>query len=113
MMNCKKEFIYYFSKLKDMLLCADVYSEEYCPCKKDDVETIELERKRFLLKRGYTEEDYENFLNSLDFEYDAGFGAQQVFGLVWFTDGVWAAREEYDGSERWGFYKYPDIPDWL
>ena len=37
----------------------------------------------------------------LNFEYDDGYGAQELFGYVWFTDGSWSERDEYDGSERW------------
>lgn len=33
--------------------------------------------------------------------YNSGYGSQQLFGLVLFSDGTWLSREEYDGSEWW------------
>jgi len=61
----------------------------------------------------YTEEQYNAFVESLDFEYDAGYGGQELFGTVWFKDGTWADRGEYDGSEWWQHHVCPTIPDRL
>ena len=48
------------------------------------------------LKEGYTEEEYEEFLNKLDFDYDAGYGSQHMYGTVWLTEpGVWMERREH------------------
>jgi len=55
----------------------------------------------------------QEFLNKLDFEYDNGFGLQRLFGVVWFEDGTWATRGEYDGSEWWEVHEIPEIPDHL
>ena len=46
----------------------------------------------------------------LDFEYDDGWGGQQLFGHVWYTDGTWSERGEYDGAEWWEHKSCPDIP---
>lgn len=43
----------------------------------------------------------DEVLPKLDFEYDAGFGIQQLNGYIWYTDGTWSDRGEYDGSEWW------------
>lgn len=66
--------------------------------------------RTIVLKVGYNEEDYAKFLNDLDFEYDNGFGGQELHGTVWFKDNTWAGRGEYDGSEWWELYSLPDIP---
>ena len=66
-------------------------------------------KRYFVLKEDYTEEDYDTFMNSLDFNYDNGFGGQEVYGVVVFTDGTWLERHEYDGSEWWEYKKTPDI----
>jgi len=50
------------------------------------------------------------WLDSLNFDYDSGFGGQHLFGILWFTDGTWASRGEYDGSEWWEHNRLPDIP---
>jgi hypothetical protein len=64
----------------------------------------------WILKQNYTQEEYKSFLSSLDFEYDDGYGLQQLFGIVWFTDDTWLERGEYDGSEWWEYNKTPEIP---
>lgn len=60
-------------------------------------------RKRFSktieLKENYSDEELSRFLADLDFEYDDGYGQQELFGIVWLADGSWLSREEYDGSE--------------
>lgn len=53
----------------------------------------------------------EEVLPKLDFEYDDGYGHQQLYGNIWFSDGTWSEREEYDGSERWEYrLGCPDLP---
>lgn len=47
----------------------------------------------------------------LDFDYDAGYGTQHVFGTIWFQDGSWATRREVDGSEWWQHHMRPQIPE--
>jgi hypothetical protein len=46
---------------------------------------------------GYLEE----VLPQLDFEYDSGYGLQYIEGYIWYADGSWSDRREYDGSEWW------------
>jgi hypothetical protein len=50
------------------------------------------------------------FFDALDFEYNNGFGTQVLFGIIWYTDGAWSEREEYDGSEWWAHRECPKIP---
>ena len=44
-------------------------------------------------------------LDELDFDYDAGYGVQELYGTVYCktsnNDPVWLTRGEYDGSEWW------------
>jgi hypothetical protein len=46
----------------------------------------------------------------LDFEYNDGYGAQELFGNIWYADGTWSERREYDGSEWWVHVVCPPIP---
>lgn len=69
--------------------------------------------KCFELKEGHAEVELDAFLDSLDFEYDDGYGGQQLFGTVWLTDGTWLERGEYDGSEWWEHRVCPTIPETL
>ena len=50
----------------------------------------------------------EEVLPLLDFDYNDGFGVQELFGYIWYTDGTWSERAEYDGSEWWEYKKSPD-----
>ena len=56
-------------------------------------------------------EDRDAFLASLNFDYDNGYGCQELYGFIWFSDGTWAERGEYDGSEWWNRRKRPEMPE--
>lgn len=75
--------------------------------------SLQKEEVHLKLKVGYTEEDLAQFCKALDVNYDAGFGGQEVYGVIWLKDGTWITREEYDGSEWWDHHTVPDIPDVL
>ena len=62
-----------------------------------------------ILKENYTNEDYGIFIDSLDYSYDNGYGGQELFGYIWFVDGTWSSRGEYDGAEWWEYHKCPKI----
>ena len=68
------------------------------------------EKRQIPLKVNHTEEDWHTFLNNLNFTYDNGFGSQELFGILWFEDGSWLERYEYDGSEYWTHKTCPKIP---
>lgn len=68
---------------------------------------------RTSLPLAYTEEQYANFMLDLDFTYNNGFGGQELDGQIWFKDGTWADRGEYDGSEWWEYHKCPQVPTFL
>lgn len=70
----------------------------------------EKDRRKFLLPVGYTNEQYSGFLESLDFKYDDGYGSQVFGGTIWFDDGTYCDRGEYDGSEWWEYHEAPEIP---
>ena len=67
------------------------------------------DKKDILLKVGYSENEWNEFLKSLNFSYDSGYGGQNLFGTVWLEDGTWCARGEYDGSEWWEHNQLPEI----
>jgi hypothetical protein len=62
------------------------------------------------LKVGFTIDEFNEFTKSLDFEYSSGYGGQNLFGTIWYTDGTWSSRGEYDGSEWWEYNICPVIP---
>ena len=48
-------------------------------------------------------------IECLDFEYDSGYGGQELFGYIWYKDGTWSERGEYDGSEWWEHKERPAL----
>lgn len=52
-------------------------------------------------------------LDDLNFDYDAGYGSQELFGVVYCKNSnnrpVWFTREEYDGSEWWDINTIPEF----
>lgn len=65
---------------------------------------------KHVLPVGYTPEDLVLFLEEINQNYDNSYGGQELFGTIWYTDGItWSERGEYDGSEWWEFREVPDI----
>ena len=55
------------------------------------------------------EGELEDVLPLLDFEYDSGYGGQYLHGYIWYKDGTWSERREYDGLEWWEHKERPPI----
>jgi hypothetical protein len=103
-MNAKEEFLSHVGSKK--LLCAKIQ-------KGDDYGANAFgssDSSVFNLTTGWGVEDWSKFLTDLDFEYDCGFGGQNLFGTIWYADGTWSDRGEYDGSEWWDYHYCPQIP---
>jgi hypothetical protein len=66
-----------------------------------------------ILPTGYSPQQWDEFWNGIDFEYNAGYGQQELFGNVWFYGPSWLERSEYDGSEWWVLRELPTIPNEL
>jgi hypothetical protein len=89
--NAKQEFLD-FIKEKPAVKCAWV---EYSP-------SFTSEEKRYILNPDYTRKEFEELLNCLDFDYNAGHKIYPcIFGVIFFSDGTWAERDEYEGAEKW------------
>ncbi len=65
--------------------------------------------KSYTLYPNHTPEEFEDFKDFMNFEYDNGYGAQELYGTIWLKDGTWCTRGEYDGSEWWEHHERPDI----
>lgn len=74
----------------------------------------EVELVRIAISWGYDEEPnriegtLEQVLPLLNLSYDDGYGGQKLFGYIWYTNGTWSERGEYDGSEWWQHMERPD-----
>lgn len=54
--------------------------------------------------------DVKKFFNSIDFDYDNGFGCAEINeSLVIVGNNWWLERGEYDGSEWWEFKTVPKL----
>lgn len=97
-MNAKQEFVRAVGKQKvECAVIRESYSEH----------TIAE------LKLNYSLDELDEFLDKLDFEYNNGYGSQELDGTIWCDGGVWFTRWEYDGSEGWEIHKMPLIPEYL
>lgn len=70
---------------------------------------IQMDNIDAVLRRGYSDSEYEEFLKELEVEYDAGYGTQKLSGTIWLDNGEWFDRHEYDGSEYWIHRSRPEI----
>jgi hypothetical protein len=109
-MNAKEELLGKIEQITRWLdgtqiRCATITHEPYGYWNDEDYKP-----KPHILKLSHTPVELAEFLNSLDFDYDSGYGSQQLFGTVWFTNDIWMDRHEYDGSENWDIHRYPGIP---
>lgn len=100
-MNARYELYKMLTEANSSIKCAFI---------KDVRSYDEEEQKTFNLKIGYTKDEMTKFFECLDYEYDSGYGGQELEGIVWLVDGTWLDRGEYDGSEWWNHQKCPEIP---
>ena len=74
----------------------------------------EVEFVSIAVRRGYRDAPVQikgtlaDVLPLLDFEYSSGYGGQELYGYIWYKDGTWSDRGEYDGSEWWQHQRRPD-----
>jgi hypothetical protein len=112
MINAKKEFLDITEGLEVLCatisVCGDELTSHWFPKNSNIVKD-----KSLTLPVNYTQEEYQNFLNELDFEYDDSWGHQYLYGTIWLKDGRWIERLEYDGSESWRLVEHPKIPNEL
>lgn len=108
MTNAREEFLEDFAKeiLTGEILCAKIRLSRI----NYETEPSQEEGRTIILRKNFSKKDWEDFLSQLDFEYDSGFGIQQLFGTVWGVNNWWAIRGEYDGSEWWNKVSYPVFP---
>lgn len=108
MQNAQEELLNILERTKSVIKCAVIRTERdsYWDDDDDYVKPAPIH-----LKERYTPEEYKEFLQKLNFEYDAGYGGQELFGMVWLMeDNTWLERSEYDGSEWWSYRYCPSIP---
>lgn len=63
-----------------------------------------------VLKQNWNNNEWLKFLTILNFSYDSSYGRQELFGVVWLTDGAWLERYDHECAEEWVLKKLPTIP---
>lgn len=96
MVDACKEFLEHIENRH--ILCAEVRYDNY------NIDKI------IRLRQDYDANDLQRFLDALKFDYNDSYGHQFVYGTIWYTDGTWSTRREYDGSEWWEHQVLPEIP---
>jgi len=100
-MNARQEFISHTKGKK--VKCASSSFIDYATWKPNP-KTVAL------LKTGYSKAELKYFLSKTDVTYSSGYGTQELYGFIWYEDGTWSERYEYDGSESWDYKSSPKIP---
>ena len=102
--NAKDELLQHLKEnnlTESLILCADIYYEKY---------HIELP-VRYTLLPHFTNSEFLQFLETLNFEYRKRSGLQSLFGTIWYKNDTWSERSQYEGlREEWIYQKFPDIP---
>ena len=106
MINAKEEFLAHITSVNISVLCCgiEIFKSQY-PWQDSVVPDVQA-----ALRPGWTAEEFKGFLQALDFNYDNGYGRQMLFGIIWYTDGSWSERYEYDGAEEWQHKQCPELP---
>jgi hypothetical protein len=100
MVNCKDVFLREIEGRE--VRCAEIIY--------GSIDWAEKYRRVARLTESFSDSEYTSFLSQIDYEYDSDYGGQKVFGYIWYTDGYWSEREEFDGSEWWENRSCPEIP---
>ena len=103
-LNARKEFEDHVREVSSVKCAILSWGDPNCSWRDVDVE-------RVLLYPGFTDQDYNEFLSRINTNYDCGLGGQELYGTIWYTDGTWSDRREYDGSEWWEHQSCPAYPE--
>jgi len=99
MENLKAEFLHHIAKVSSRIKCVAL-----------EARTYRAKQGKIELYTNYSTQDYVQFLEILDFDYDSGYGSQEIHGFIWYENGTFSERGEYDGSEWFSYVKTPEIP---
>ena len=96
MRNARREFEEYVRG--EEIICANIYIElgNFDP---------------IYLRKGYSGEEYEEFLRKLDVEYDVDDNFRNLNGTIWLINDEWIERTECYGFEEWRKTSKPIIPE--
>ena len=106
MINAREEFERHVDGSE--VLCAKI---SFFPGGSWDGNKDEDDHTIIVLHKTYTEDDYETFLDSLNFEYREDYEIQYLYGMIWYLDGTWSTRIVSENIEQWFHHERPEIPE--
>lgn len=119
MINAQKEFlksIEWKSRIKELYIAYWYNLEDFWWNLIDETINYWWEKedmaKVYELKEWYTEQEYNNIIESLNFMYDDWYWGQNLFWYVIFEDWTRLERYEYDWAERRVYKKIPNIEEY-
>lgn len=81
-----------------------------CAC----VQISGLKKKTIFLRKNFTQEDLDEFLDQLDFEYNENSLHLLIEGTIWYKDNdTWSERHYIDDEQVWTYHKMPQPPRFL
>ncbi len=102
MANAKEEFLEHTTG--KVVKCAEIARFDYSNYKLNSLADLPVD---------YTEDELYAFLKAINIMYNESYGAQILSGVIWYMDGTYSTRWEYDGSEGWEYHQCPPIPEKL
>jgi hypothetical protein len=109
-MNAKQEFLDIIEDIEVLCAVIDVKGDQFDKPYLQNYTMPVVKSKHLILPINFSKEEYENFLNELNFKYDNSWGHWYMNGTIWLKNGRWIERLEYDGSEWWKLVQAPNIP---
>jgi hypothetical protein len=109
-MNAKKELKEHVAYTRKTVLAAEIKIGNSFYNDEDEVIRATLYPDHIKLNDPIKALAIEEFLSAIDVEYYNGYGTQELFGTIWYTDGTYSERSEYDGSECWSYRIPPALP---
>lgn len=101
-MNAKEEFLQHTANRA--VKCTEIALFNYSTYKLNGLADLPVD---------YTQDELDAFLKAINIRYNDSYGAQILFGVIWYADGTYSTRWEYDGSEGWEHHQCPVIPEKL
>lgn len=111
LMNAKKELKEHVAKINKTVLAAEIKIGNSYYNSEDEVIRATLYPDHIKLEDPMRALAIEEFLSAIDVEYYNGYGVQELYGTIWYTDGTYSDRHEYDGSECWAYHRPPALPE--
>ena len=113
--NAKEELLTFLEKNSNKeIQCAKIVFSERKENEETGSSNLVIPIRDVLLKTYYTNQDYQEFINQLNFNYGGSLNLDdsvdiEIDGTIWFRDGSWAERDSYDSKEWWQIRCLPEI----